>query len=95
MTLFLLKFGKWILSKSAVTLIAIALVVGGFALYLYVGDSLKIERERIGLLAEAQANAQAAYSRLDGIHSEIQTVAGDLESALGQFETAHALVERL
>ncbi|MDE0769127.1 MAG: hypothetical protein OSB19_12135 [Opitutaceae bacterium] len=95
MTLFLLKFGKWILSKSAVTLIAIALVVGGFALYLYVGDSLKIERERIGLLAEAQANAQAAYSRLDGIHSEIQTVAGDLESALGQLETAHALVERL
>lgn len=95
MTLFLLKFGKWILSNSVVTLIAVGLAIGVFSMYLYVGDSLRVERERIGLLAEAQGKARAVYSRLDGVHLEIETVAGELDTALKQLETANALVERL
>lgn len=95
MTLYALKFAKWILSKSAVALIAIVFAVGGFALYLYLGDSIRLERERNTQVVDAQQHVQAIYSRLDGIHSEILTVAGELEAAREQLETANALVESL
>ncbi len=95
MTLYLLKFGKWILSKSIVALIAIAIAVAVFALYLYLGDSIKVERERKASLMDAQVYAQAIYSRLDSIHTEVIAVAEELESARKQLESANALVERL
>ncbi len=95
MTLYLLKIAKWLLGKSAVILIALVFVVGGIALYLYLGDSIRFERERLVELTEAQKNVQAVYSRLDGIHTEIISVAEELESTRQKLKTANALIEGL
>jgi len=71
MTLYLLKIGKWLLSKVAVLLFATAVAVGAFALYLYVGDSIRVDRERMEKLQEAQELARVTYEKLENAHTEI------------------------
>lgn len=95
MTLYLLKFAKWLWGKSAGLLIAVAVAVGGFALYLYLGDSIRVERERKADLTDAQQQAQAIYSQLEGIHTDILAVAEELETAREQLVAANALLEGL
>ena len=77
MTLYLLKIGKWLLSKVAVLLVATAVAVGAFALCLYVGDSIRVDRERVAKLLEAQEMAQVAYGKLENAHTEILFITND------------------
>ncbi len=95
MTLYLLKIGKWLLSKVAVLLIATAVAVGAFALYLYVGDSIRIDRERAAKLQEAQEMARTTYEKLESAHTEILLVANELDDARQKLKLATELVEKL
>ena len=95
MSLYLLKIAKWLLGKSIVILIAVGFAVGAFALYLYLGESIRFERERMAQLTDAQVNAQAVYSRLDTIHTEIISVAEELDATREKLRTANALIENL
>ncbi len=95
MTLYLLKIGKWLLSKTAVILLATLVAIGVFALYLFIDDSFRVDQERAELLIEKERLARAAYERLESLSSEIIDVAQELESARSQLQTATELVERL
>jgi chromosome segregation ATPase len=95
MTLYLLKIGKWLLSKVAVLLIATAVAVGAFALYLYVGDSIRVDRERIEKLQEAQELARGTYEKLENAHTEILLITNELNEAREKLKLANELVERL
>ena len=95
MTLYLLKIGKWLLSKVAVLLIATAVAVGAFALYLYVGDSIRADRERMAKLQEAQEMGQVAYEKLENAHTEILFITNELNEAREKLKLANELVERL
>lgn len=95
MTLYLLKIGNWLLSKTVVLLIAIAAAVGLFALYLYLGDSIKMERERTAQLLNARTQILETYERLESIHSELLVVAQELDDARSKLKVANELVERL
>lgn len=95
MTLYLLKIGKWLLSKVTVLLIAIAAAVGLFALYLYLGDSIRVEHERMAKLQEAQEMARSTYEKLENAHTEILLVANELNDAREKLKLANELVERL
>ena len=95
MTLYLLKIGRWLLSKVAVLLIATAVAVGAFALYLYVGDSIRVDRERLAKLQEAQEVAQVAYGKLENANTEILFITNELKEAREKLKLANELVERL
>jgi len=95
MTLYLLKIGKWLLSKVAFLLVVTAAAIGVFALYLYLGDSIRVERERTAQLLEAQVKAREVYERLEDVHTEILLVAKELDSAREKLRVANELVERL
>ncbi len=95
MTLYLLKIGKWLLSKVVVLLIATAAAVGLFALYLYLGDSIRVERERAAKLQEAQEMVRATYEKLENVHTEILLVANELNDARDKLKLANELVARL
>ena len=90
-----LKIGKWLLSKVAALLIATAVAVGVFALYLYVSDSIRVDQERMAKLQEAQEMAQVAYGKLENAHTEILFITNELNEAREKLKLAHELVERL
>ena len=95
MTLYLIQIGKWLLGKSAVVIIATLVAIGVYALYLYIGDSYRVEKQRVAQLAEAQEAARAAYGQLESMHGSILEVTGELESAREKLAAANELVERL
>ncbi len=83
------------LSKVAALLIATAVAVGVFALYLYVSDSIRVDQERMAKLQEAQEMAQVAYGKLENAHTEILFITNELNEAREKLKLAHELVERL
>lgn len=95
MTLYLLKIGKWLLGKSAVLIVATLVAIGVFALYLYIGDSFRLDRERLEKLEATQALARQTYQQLESIHSEIIDVAKELDDARTKAQTAQQLIEKL
>ena len=52
MTLYLIQIGKWLLGKSAVIIIATLVAIGVYALYLYIADSYRVEKQRVAQLAD-------------------------------------------
>lgn len=95
MTLYLIKIGKWLLGKSAVIIVATLVAVGAYALYLYVDDSYRVEKERIAQLAEAQEAVKAGYGQLEAMQVSILEVTRELDSARERLALANELVERL
>ncbi len=95
MTLYLLKIGKWLLGKSIALLVAIAIAVGVFALYYYLGDSLRYEMERKERLEAAQAEAKRVYGELESLGGEVIEVGKELDAARLQLQAANDLIEQL
>ena len=95
MVLYLIQIGKWLLGKSAVIIIATFVAIGVYALYLYIGDSYRVEKQRLAQLAEAQEAARAAYGQLESMHGSILAVTVELESAREKLLAANELVGRL
>ena len=95
MTLYLIQIGKWLFGKSVVIIIATLVAIGAYALYLYIGESYRVEKQRVAQLAEAQEAARAANVQLEIMHGSILEVTSELESALEKLAAANELVERL
>lgn len=95
MTVILLKIGKWLLSKVAAYLLIAVIVVGLVALYLYLSDSIRIERERMIRLEELQVEAQDLYSRLQDLHGQLVETGREMQQARERVAAANRAVEAL
>ncbi len=65
------------------------------AVYLYVGDSIRVDRERMEKLQEAQELARVTYEKLENAHTEILLITNELKRSSRKAKLANELVERL
>ncbi len=95
MSLILIKILKWLVGKFLGIFLLVAAVIGIYALYLYLDDNIRLERERLAKLEEYREQAKAVYAELDDVHTQLIEVGERIQDSREKLKLATETLEAL
>lgn len=95
MHLLLLKIGKWFLSKAFLYLLVGALLVAGFALWLYARANIASEENRQRSFEALEARAGQVYEALNEAHARMLEIGEEIASTRQRIESANQAIKLL
>ncbi len=95
MSLILIKILKWLVAKFLGIAILVGAVIAIYALYLYLGDNIRLERERLVKLEEYREQAKVVYSELEVVHTRLIEIGESIQDSREKLKLATESLEAL